>query len=637
MALTFVDTKSRGYRRLRPSVFHEAHPRYLLLVAILVAFFGGFLLGKNESTPATMANVFDRFSAMISREPELSVDFLLGKLAKARLELDESFRSQYGDYFGILFDPFQIQKNVFLASPTSRERLKRRMIQKILEKLLDPSKEVRFIWATAGDSSAAGHGNMFNQSYTAVLERSVQPAFQALGINFVGRNYGMMWYQSAPEVAFCMKEIYGDAGDLDVLNWDFSMQDGDANAYKTEMWVERAMVHPGLPVLFFVDKRSSTRLEMLKQKLDTNGVGFVFMDKMTIDVIRSRVPSNANSVAVKDWICPSGAVEGSLTCDDPIRFFVCDQRESAKNCLAAKYDTLPGCESGQISNHPGWKEHQFKGLLISHFILDVLEEALVTLDDLMHPNGPLSSVKSDVLIDRLKVLHQRDMKNATMSPIPSSYRGIDEDLMQRLTPSLVFRGNSVCHTALLPAQSRFLGHVTESGMIGSPDGGYDTGENKLTCKPEHNKLPLAYSSSDRLRCPSPKIDHKDFFYVRNQDGWLHSTVPTRAEVQAYQQNPPQGIIFVCLQVCPMDRCSDDYVGFGKSSDHGHAKISMKVDGKEVTSVINLDHGCHVLESDRGIRWGPGLDDDGRYKLSFRLHAKLSGLTYSVKVSSIVVM
>ena len=87
----------------------------------------------------------------------------------------------------------------------------------------------------------------------------------------------------------------------------------------------------------------------------------------------------------------------------------------------------------------------------------------------------------------------------------------------------------------------------------------------------------------------------------------------------------------------MDRCSDDYIGFGQSSDHGHAKITIKVDGREVRNVFNLDHGCHVLASESGIRWGPGKGKDGRYKLSFRLHVKLSGLTYSVKISSIVVM
>jgi hypothetical protein len=637
MPLALLDTKIRGYRRLRGSENNEAQPRYLLLSAVLLAFLGGFLLGRRESTPVTMATVLERWSEFMTRDPEVSVDHLLGQLAKARLELEDVYRSQYGESYGSLFDPIQTQKHIFLTSPAARERLKRRLIEKILVKLLDPSKDVDFVWATAGDSSAAGHGNMFNQSYTAVLERTVHSAFQSIGLNFIARNYGMIWYQSAPELAFCMKEVYGTAGDLDVLNWDFSMQDGDAHSYKADMWVERAITHPGLPILFFVDNRSSPRLAMLRQKLETNGVGFVFMDKMAVDVVRSRAPSSSNVVSLKDWICPGGAVEGSIPCDDPIRFFMCEQRETAKECLAAKYFTLPGCDSGQKSNHPGWKEHQFKGMLIGHFMLDVLEEALITLDAMKRPTGQYSVVRSQVILDQLTVLHQRDVQNASSSPIPPSYPGIDEDLMRLFTPSLFFRGKSVCHTALLPAQSRFLGHVTESGKVGSPEGGYDTGENKAICKADHNQLPLAYESSDRHRCPSAKIDHKDFFYLRNQDGWLHSTVPTRSEIQAYQQNDPQGVIMVCLQVCPMDRCSDDYVGFGQSSDHGHAKISMKVDGREVKNFLNLDHRCQVLESDTGIRWGPGQADGGRYKLSFRLHVKLSGLTYSVKISSIVVM
>jgi hypothetical protein len=64
---------------------------------------------------------------------------------------------------------------------------------------------------------------------------------------------------------------------------------------------------------------------------------------------------------------------------------------------------------------------------------------------------------------------------------------------------------------------------------------------------------------------------------------------------------------------------------------------MKVNGREVMNVLSLDHGCYALESDTGIRWGTGDNQDGRYKISIRLQVKLSGLTYSVKISSIIVM
>lgn len=94
---------------------------------------------------------------------------------------------------------------------------------------------------------AAGHGNM----YTTVLERTVQLAFQAiLGLNFVSRNCAMIWYQSARILACCMKEIYGTTSSLNVLNWDFPMQDRNAHSYKAEMWVEWACTHPRLPIRF---------------------------------------------------------------------------------------------------------------------------------------------------------------------------------------------------------------------------------------------------------------------------------------------------------------------------------------------------------------------------------------------------
>jgi hypothetical protein len=244
-----------------------------------------------------MASVLSR---LIGREPEFSVDHLLGELTKTRLQLEERFREEYGESYGQLYDPIQVQNHVFKSSPMSRDRLKRRLLQKIVQKLVDPTLDVNFVWATAGDSSAAGHGNMYNQSYTAILERTVQPAFQALGLNFVGRNYAMSWYQSAPELALCMESVYGS--DIDVLNWDFSMQDGDAHAYKTELWVERASVHPSLPLLFFVDNAASPRVPMLQQKLEPNGVGYFLVDKMSIDLVRSRAPLTSRNPTLENWI-----------------------------------------------------------------------------------------------------------------------------------------------------------------------------------------------------------------------------------------------------------------------------------------------------------------------------------------------
>ena len=66
-----------------------------------------------------------------------------------------------------------------------------------------------FVWATGGHSAAAGHGNLYNESYTAFMERSVKPIFEAVGIGFEGRNYAMGGMRSGPEFALCQESIFG--------------------------------------------------------------------------------------------------------------------------------------------------------------------------------------------------------------------------------------------------------------------------------------------------------------------------------------------------------------------------------------------------------------------------------------------
>lgn len=67
----------------------------------------------------------------------------------------------------------------------------------------------RFVWSTTGHSVAAGHGNLHNESYTAFLEHAAKPVFDAIGIEFEGRNYGMGGKSSAPLLALCNEAIYG--------------------------------------------------------------------------------------------------------------------------------------------------------------------------------------------------------------------------------------------------------------------------------------------------------------------------------------------------------------------------------------------------------------------------------------------
>lgn len=68
----------------------------------------------------------------------------------------------------------------------SWDRFVRRMAVKVLQAQLD-DKTIPFIWATGGHSAAAGHGNYYNESYTANMEKTTKGVFEAVGLDFIGR------------------------------------------------------------------------------------------------------------------------------------------------------------------------------------------------------------------------------------------------------------------------------------------------------------------------------------------------------------------------------------------------------------------------------------------------------------------
>ena len=54
-----------------------------------------------------------------------------------------------------------------------------------------PNFYEQYIFANGGHSNAAGHGNKFNESYTAYFTNDVKHVFEAIGIQVKGRNYAM--------------------------------------------------------------------------------------------------------------------------------------------------------------------------------------------------------------------------------------------------------------------------------------------------------------------------------------------------------------------------------------------------------------------------------------------------------------
>jgi len=211
----------------------------------------------------------------------------------------------------------------------------------------------------------------------------------------------------------------------------------------------------------------------------------------------------------------------------------------------------------QVSWHPGWKDHILKGRLLGHFLINILDDSLFELERLKSVIG--SDPKH--ILAHLEQMEKMDKNNFKKKPPDiKSWEDGNSDVSGGVKPKTILRGQSICHTALLPSKSRLEGISTESEMVGDEHDGFDKGFNQfLMTTPEDGKLPLAFDMNDRQHCDLLEIDHKDFFLVREQDGWVETTVPNDRELEVYKRTSPvEGIIVVCLKICPLNKCPDAY-------------------------------------------------------------------------------
>ena len=154
------------------------------------------------------------------------------KLAEgAHEKVISKLREDYGEYFEPMFvngtngdggTNYNGMRPADLGGP-SRDRMKRKMKIKVLKMMTSiqetdsnvngcdcigktgsadsnaddsfataiPDYYEKYVFANGGHSNAAGHGNMYSESYTAVFGRDVRPIFEAIGISLETRNNAM--------------------------------------------------------------------------------------------------------------------------------------------------------------------------------------------------------------------------------------------------------------------------------------------------------------------------------------------------------------------------------------------------------------------------------------------------------------
>lgn len=205
---------------------------------------------------------------------------LRNMVQSAKDKLVEKLKVDYGEYFEEIFVGPGKSFSQFHSDGPSVDRLRRKLMIKVLEMqthLMEQEKNVggvcdcsedgralvkevrlpelflqapdtyaKYVWATGGHSSAAGHGNLFNESYTAYLGRDARMVFEAIGINFEDRNYAMGGTSSAAEISMCWEQVFGS--DVDFISWDYGMTDG-AYTVRLMHFGYRAGLTPGRPAI----------------------------------------------------------------------------------------------------------------------------------------------------------------------------------------------------------------------------------------------------------------------------------------------------------------------------------------------------------------------------------------------------
>jgi len=283
------------------------------------------------------------------------------------------------------------------------------------------------------------------------------------------------------------------------------------------------------------------------------------------------------------------------------------------------------------------KSHALDGHALGLFMVNALVEAVTDLSkhENTDPVALLAELRSQE-DETYEAIRNTTIPDANLVSLylPPNNGGRDPEL----DVVDLWKGPSICRTARLPAQSRYLGVTTNSNKVGGIailgkeefDVGYSTGS-ELDAASKSGLLNLAYdpNNNDRERCEVIlKPDYKDFFYTQNGYGKSKLTIPNEKEKQAYRFHSSQykGLLVLVFISCDWGKCHALDSRPEKYPDH---TFEITVNGKVVKELIPMGFDAWALKGEDGLYWQ--VDSNGAYEVGFEVHAKYAFL----KLSSII--
>jgi len=537
--------------------------------------------------------------ADMSREPETepsstldttihplsSLAELSERLAQAEAGLHEQIVTKVGTDWQTYFNsPRQT-----IQAPNdgiSWSRMVQRLQIKLLQGLTQPST---FVWATGGHSSTAGHGNLFSESYTAVLETHMRPFFARLGLEWQSLNYAMGGSDSSPETALCLDEIYGPGVDLFV--WDFGMTEAtDSN--KLSFYCQRAA--PAACLAFHINGRLEVRRKDVLSELQDKGLTVFHSNDVSLKRAEEAMPDSAVFPNLPPFLqhykCGKSIEAGEPLCGA--------QKFNDEHCPVRKF---------KASWHQGWKWHGIQAIHASLFLAELFRDAVQELQDVTDATSKLDELRQQLQAD-LEKYHQEPLPSATANMMgPLSSTDIRTEDVQRKPVH--------CHTSRVPAHIRHSGILTDS-----PEGDYLNYTQGVLLKQAKTDAGnaagphLIKETDERQDCEVQlNIDNRDYWYHDEKDIWSTITWPKDRAVAAYGKNHTiQGLVLLCMVRCRQNKCRSPEL---RESEVG-SNLEMEINGVAVANATTWQSNCFFPRKADGTHyWEVG---DGKIELRTRV-------------------
>ena len=292
--------------------------------------------------------------------------------------------------------------------------------------------------------------------------------------------------------------------------------------------------------------------------------------------------------------------------------------ESGKGgeCVEHKFTQNGTCDDrdGRTNWHHGWKLHAYYGNIYALFLMEVIDDALQSIK-------ASGEVDPSVLSKQLQQ-EEDDLFNAFEASDNFKYAHKWDLEGTELTTEMFYHHRVYCHSARLPAQTRYKGHVFDQNRDDNWHSDFKKGlsQSSLNLKPLP-EMKLAYSPSEKHKCNETlHIDSRDYFFATYKYGDFQTiAVPNTAELKAYGLHQTKGYIAVCPAACTHSNCKAlQLMGLRDINkvQLSNKEIFLQVNGEEVASAVPLDD-CFLLKRSSGeYKWDP--NSEGRYEIGFKI-------------------